>query len=79
MWETLENHPINEGLEDPRVADYEGEQWQYICTYTNKDRTKFITEFRHRNHPKTNDVYFIRFSTENKINEEDIFKTIKIK
>jgi hypothetical protein len=76
MWEVLENHPINEGLEDPRVADYEGEQWQYMGSYRQGD--KLIHDFRHRNHPKTLDVYKVTFNG-NPVDAEQIEKTIRIK
>ena len=79
MWNFVANHPINEGLVEPRIAMNEGEAWQYMCTYTNKERNKFIHELRHKNHPNTNGVYFIKFNSENKISDEDIIKTIKVK
>lgn len=76
MWETLSNHPINEGLEYPMVAYNEGEQWQYMGSYRQDD--KIIHDFRHRNHPKTLDVYKITFNG-NQVPEEQIDKVIKVK
>ena len=55
MWNWLANHPINQDLEDPKLAPNDGEVWQYMGSYKNKDVV--ITEFRHRNHPKTNGLY----------------------
>lgn len=79
IWDFVEKHPINEGIEEPRVALNEGEVWQYMCTYANKEKNKFIHEFRHKNHPNTNGVYFIRFNSENIITDGDVIKTIKVK
>ena len=79
IWDFVAKHPINEDLEEPQTAWNNGEAWQYICTYTNKEKNKFIHEFRHKNHPNTNSIYFIRFSSENIITDEDIIKTIKVK
>jgi hypothetical protein len=76
MWETLANHPINEGLEYPMVAYNDGEQWQYMGSYRQDD--KIIHDFRHRNHPKTLDVYKITFNG-NQVPEEQIDKVIKVK
>jgi hypothetical protein len=76
MWETLENHPINEGLTEPRIADNDGEQWQYMGSYRQGD--KLIHDFRHRNHPKTQDVYKVTFNG-NQVDAEQIEKTIRIK
>jgi hypothetical protein len=76
MWEKLENHPINEGLTEPRIADNDGEQWQYMGSYRQGD--KLIHDFRHRNHPKTLDVYKVTFNG-NQVDAEQIEKTIRIK
>ena len=76
MWETLANHPINDGLEFPRIAYNDGEQWQYMGSY--RQDGKIIHDFRHRNHPKTLDVYKITFNG-NAVSEEDIDKTIRVK
>jgi hypothetical protein len=76
MWETLANHPINEGLSEPRVAYNDGEQWQYMGSYRQGD--KLIHDFRHRNHPKTQDVYKVTFNG-NPVEAEQINKTIKVK
>jgi hypothetical protein len=75
IWQWLENHPINEGLEDPRVALNEGEAWQHMGCFTNKDR--IICEFRHRNHPATNGLYPTSF-TMGDVDEASIEKRIKI-
>ena len=75
-WDWLKAHPINEGLEEPHVGFNNGEVWQYLLTYRNGD--KLITEFRHRCHPVTQDVY--RVSVEHTLSGEgniEVSKKIK--
>ncbi len=55
MWNWVASHPINEGIEDPSTSLNEGEAWQYMGSYWNGS-DKLISEFRHRNHPRTNNV-----------------------
>lgn len=55
MWNWLASHPINEGIENPSLALNDGEAWQYMGSYKQGDRV--LSQFRHRNHPKTNTVY----------------------
>ena len=52
MWKWVGNHPINEGLKHPTVAqDKEwGECWQYMGTEQNENGT-WSHCFRHRCHP----------------------------
>jgi hypothetical protein len=59
LWDKLSNHPINENIEEPNIALNNGETWQYLGTYKNKD--KLISEFRHRNHPAYNNVQKVVF------------------
>lgn len=54
-WNWLGNHAINQGLEEPKVAKNVSESWQYMGSYLNK--SILISEFRHRLHPKTNNIY----------------------
>ncbi len=76
IWQWLEEHPINEGLEEPKVALNEGEAWQHMGCFRNEN--KVICEFRHRNHPVTNNLYTTSVSM-NEFDENSIEKTIKIK
>ena len=76
MWETLANHPINEGLKSPKIAFNDGEQWQYMGSY--RQDGKVIHDFRHRFHPKTNGVYRVTFNG-NVVPTEQIEKVIKVK
>lgn len=75
IWSWLENHPINAGLEEPRTALNEGEAWQYMGSFRNKD--KVVSEFRHRNHPETQSVYRASVSHDT-FNPDSIAKEIKI-
>jgi hypothetical protein len=75
MWNWLSSHPINEGIEDPSTAINDGEAWQYMGSYKQKD--KVISEFRHRNHPKTNRLSKLSVEHSN-FNEESISKKFKL-
>jgi len=77
IWDFVAKHPINEGLDEPRVALNEGEAWQYMGSFKNKN--KVIHEFRHRFHPKTLDRYNMTFNASNEFTLEQIDKTIPIK
>lgn len=50
MWALLADHPVNEGLADPSVAEHapSGECWQYMGPGSGMTQ-----HFRHRCHPKT--------------------------
>lgn len=54
-WEWVANHPLNEGIDDPSTCLNEGEAWQYMGSYWNES-DKLISTFRHRNHPRTNEL-----------------------
>jgi hypothetical protein len=75
-WNWLASHPINEAIEDPSTALNEGEAWQYMGSYWNGS-DKLISEFRHRNHIRTQDV--TRLSVEHKeFNPESFEKIINL-
>lgn len=76
IWQWLEDHPINEGLEDPKSAINDGEAWQYMGTFRHDDSV--VSEFRHRKHPATNSLYVASVSLIN-YNEDSIEKIVKIK
>jgi hypothetical protein len=59
LWDKLSKHPINENIEEPNIALNNGESWQYLGTYKNKD--KLISEFRHRKHPAYNNIQKVVF------------------
>ena len=77
IWDFVEKHPINEGIEEPRISLNEGEVWQYMGSFKQND--KLVHEFRHRYHPKTNDRYYIRFNGSESFTDDQIDKTTKIK
>lgn len=77
MWQWLESHPINEGIENPRLALNCGELWQYMSSYYQNG--KILHEFRHRNHPKTNNIQRVVFEGSDKFTTEQISKVIKVK
>lgn len=75
MWDYLSKHPINEGLEYPKIAYNNGESWQYMGSFKQGD--KIIAEFRHRKHPKTQNVYKVLFN--HSVSDDSIDKVIKVK
>mgnify|MGYP006935501896 CR=1 FL=1 len=77
MWGRLEAHPINEGIENPRLALNAGELWQYMGSYRQGD--KVIHSFRHRSHPRDNQRKDINFYASDKFTSEQISKVIKVK
>jgi len=77
MWEWLESHPINEGIEEPRLALNNGELWQYMGSY--RQDNKVIHSFRHREHPRDNQRKNLNLNASDKFNNEQINKVIKIK
>ena len=46
IWDYVANHPINEGIENARVAFNQGEQFQYMGSYRQGD--KVCHSIRHR-------------------------------
>jgi len=77
IWDFIANHPINEGIDEPRMAMNEGEGWQYMGSFKNGD--KLVHEFKHRFHPRTMDVYKITFNGSENFTDDQIDKTTKIK
>ncbi len=77
MWNKLNDHPLNEGLEQPKTAVNNGEAWQYMGSYRQGD--KVIHSFRHRQHPRDNKRKDINFYASDKFNSEQISKVIKVK
>jgi hypothetical protein len=77
MWSMIETHPINEGLEEPKAALNQGEAWQYMSTY--RQGEKYLSEFRHRCHPRTNKIEKIVFEHKEPIKSESISKVIKVR
>jgi hypothetical protein len=76
MWNWLENHPINNGLDEPSLALNENEGWQYMGSF--KQGNKVIHEFRHRNHPKTNSVITLNVIASTGLTDDQIQKEFKL-
>lgn len=77
MWQWLESHPINEGIENPRLALNNGELWQYMGSFKQGD--KVIHSFRHRQHPRDNQRKNLNLHASDKFTSEQISKVIKVK
>ena len=77
MWNWLASHPVNEGLEEPQVAENNGEAWQYMGSFKNKD--KVIHEFRHRMHPVTGNPYKASVEASENFTQDCIENSAKIK
>ena len=78
MWNTLEKHPINEGIPEPSLSYNKDEFWMYMGTLT--DGVRYLHEFTHRSHPKTDLPYTFKFDSSELFNpKEDIIKRIKVK
>lgn len=75
MWEEVKNHPINDNIENPTLALNMGEAWQYMGSY--KKNGIVISDFRHRCHPKTDNLY--RFSYEHtSVADDNIVRKVKL-
>ena len=77
MWDFVSTHPINEGIENPHEAMNDGEVWQYMGTYKNKN--KYVHEFIHKQHPKTNEPYKISINGSDNVSEDQFDIRIPIK
>lgn len=77
IWDFVANHPINEGLEEPRLALNNGKAWEYMGSFKNKE--KLIHQLHHKSHPKTNSLYKITFNGSDTFTDEQIDKSTKIK
>ena len=68
----LANHPLNEGIINPKVAynvKYQ-EAWEYMGSYR-KDM-KIFHEFRHRCHPSDDQIHFLELEASENISGKDI-------
>lgn len=74
IWQWLEEHPLNKGLEEPTVALNDSEMWQYIGSY--RKGNKAISDLRHRFHPLTGRVEIL--SVEHEITDEEIEKKFRV-
>lgn len=72
-WNWLSSHPINNGLENPDIALNNNEAWQYIGSY--RHDMQVIHEFRHRCHPVTGEVQFLKLNASPNLGADDIKST----
>lgn len=76
MWNWLSNHPINKDLEEPSIALNEGESWQYMGSLKQGDR--LIHQFRHRNHPVTQNIQSVSLEASSGMTPEQIHKDYRL-
>lgn len=74
-WDWVAKHPINEGIDTPDLALNNGEAWQYMGSYKQNDVV--ISQFRHRDHPRTKGYYSLTYKHE-AFDHKDITKKFKL-
>jgi nuclear transport factor 2 (NTF2) superfamily protein len=75
LWDELESHPVNQGIDNPSLAEYENNVWEYRGSF--KQGNTIISDFLHRKHPRTEEQYVLTLKRELN-NLDDIEKSIKI-
>ena len=75
MWSYVEQHPINEGIENPSVALNRDESWRYMGSMS--DGKRIIHRMRHLCHPYNNDVQELSFNGTENFNN-DIERRFKV-
>jgi hypothetical protein len=76
MWNWLESHPLNKGLENPSLATNGTESWQYMGSLQNKKVV--IHQFRHRNHPVTQSIQSVSVNSSEAFTTDQIHRESKI-
>ena len=76
MWEYVDKHPLNEGLEDPSTALNGEERWMYMGSYKQGD--KVVHSLRHRFHPLTQKVEELSLHASPDFGPEQIQKKFKL-
>ena len=76
MWKWLEDHPINKDITEPTLAVNNGEAWQYMGSFMQGERV--IHQFRHRNHPVTNDRKDLSVNASEAFTKEQIAKKFRL-
>ena len=78
IWEYIENHPINEGIEDPTRTLNNGHGWAYMGSFMQGN--KVIHQIQHKCHPTTNAIRTICLRASDRFNpNEEIAKSFKLK
>lgn len=76
MWDWLAKHPLNKDIELPMVAMNQGQAWQYMGSYKQKERV--IHTFRHRNHPTTGSIQTTSVAASDNLTQEQINKIFRL-
>ena len=77
MWDWLSSHPLNNDLEEPRSADNNGFEWEYVGSFM-QDK-KVVHEFIHQQHPKTQAPIKLSLNASNNFTEDTITRKFRIK
>lgn len=78
IWNYIEKHPINEGVEDPTRTLNNGYGWAYMGSFMQGNRV--IHQIQHKNHPSTNTIKTICLNASDGFNpNEDIEKSFRLK
>ena len=78
IWKYVQDHPINDNIDEPTLALNNNEAWQYMGSYRQNNRV--IHQVRHRYHQTTNNVVTLTFNASDAFNPNDeIAKSFKLK
>ena len=75
LWSYLDNHPLNEGIEQPSVALNGNEVWQYVGSYKQGD--VIIHAMRHLHHPRYNRTEYVSVRASTGFTSDQIAKSFK--
>lgn len=78
LWGFVEQHPINENIDEPTLALNNNQAWEYMGSY--RQGNKVIHEVQHKYHIKTDGVVKLTFNASKDFNpDNDIEKSFKLK
>ncbi len=75
MWALVAQHPLNEGVEEPTVADFSYECWQYMDTSLYGGELKHC--FRHRCHPNTHCREYLHLPVSESLKSKTVFTEVQ--
>lgn len=76
LWDFIENHPLNKGIENPKVALNQDEHWRYIGTIT--DGKRYIHTVQHTCHPYDNQFKEVSIDASKDFDVSDITERFKL-
>lgn len=76
IWDYVDKHPINDGIEQASFILTDGIGWEYMGTLMQGD--KAIHQVRHKKHPKTNNIYNMTFNASEAFTKEQIAKKFRL-